>query len=434
MASTSSASETNSGPKRSDYLTRQEVLEILAIKPQTLYAYVSRGLVRAVPQPNKRSSFYLGEDIERIRVRSAARAGFGAVAANAMQWGEPIITTSITQITEAGPRYRNRLALDLVRAGSSFEAVADFLWEGTWMDQPHGWVAPNAPARVIAQLSQGSTLHKQPHIVQLLILALGLLGVAHGGQRERIQSGVTDVILARQAIRMMAGVLGFLGPKRRFVALRTGEPIAHGLTRVFDIEPSEEVLRALNALLVLDVDHELTPSTFAARIAASSAADLHACLGAALNTHHSHITGNRADKVEELFDGRHQAPAIVARVKSLLASGQRVPGFSHPFYPNGDPRATMLLALADTLGRRKRAVRTMLDVTSQLQSRFGLNPSFELGSVAICRALGLTAHAGGALRSLARSAGWVAHIFEQRLAAFMIRPRARYVVPSHLLT
>ena len=67
-------SGTPNGASGSDYLTRVEVLAILQIKPQTLYAYVSRGLIRSVPQPDSRSSFYLRDDVERIKVKSAARA------------------------------------------------------------------------------------------------------------------------------------------------------------------------------------------------------------------------------------------------------------------------------------------------------------------------------------------------------------------------
>lgn len=421
------ASGTPNGASGSDYLTRVEVLAILQIKPQTLYAYVSRGLIRSVPQPDSRSSFYLRDDVERIKVKSAARAGFGAVAASAMRWGEPVFTTSITQITEAGPRYRNRLAADLVRVHASFETVSDFLWEGTWIDKPEGWNVPDTPAEVIAQLSLSTRLRARPHIVQLLILAVGLLGVYHGSLRERTRSGTTPVLLARQAIRTMTGVFGFLGPRRQFIAMRSGESVAAGLARALGIDPAPAALRALNAVLVLDVDHELTSSTFVARIAASGAADLHACIGAALNTHHSNLTGNRADSVEDLLEPRADLSKVIDRVKSMLGSAQRVPGFNHPFYPKGDPRAAMLIEIARDLGRSKRRVQTLLEALELLQREYGLRPSFELGSVMLCRALGLPPQASSGLRSLARTAGWVAHAFEQRLAAFMIRPRAKYV-------
>ncbi len=424
------ASRSRNAASVSDYLTRAEVLEILGIKPQTLYAYVSRGLIHSFPHPDGRSSFYSKEDVERIRLKSTARAGFGAVAASAMRWGEPIITTTITQITEAGPRYRNRLAVDLVRAHASFETVADFLWEGNWIDTAQGWIVPGTPDEVVAQLSMTTKLGSHPHLVQRLVLAVGLLGAHHGSMRLRTQSGMTEVLLARQAIRAMVGVFGFLGPQQRFVALRSGEPVALGLARVLSIEPTAAAVRALNAVLVLDVDHELTSSTFVARIAASSGVDLHACIGAALNTHHSTLTGSRADSVEELLEPGMNSLTMINRIRSVLASAQRVPGFNHPLYPKGDPRAAMLIEMARDVGRSRRSVRTLLETVELAQSEFGLYPSFELGSVLLCRALGLPAHTSSGLRSLARTAGWVAHAFEQRLAAFMIRPRARYVAPG----
>jgi len=209
--------------------------------------------------------------------------------------------------------------------------------------------------------------------------------------------------------------------------MRSGKSVAAGLARALCINPTPATLGALDALLVLDVDHELTSSTFTARIAASGAADLHACIGAALNTHHSVVTGSRADSVEELLAPRSDSSTMIARVKNVLASAQRVPGFNHPFYPKGDPRAAMLIEIARDIGRSKRSVRALLETVELLQGEFGLRPSFELGSVMLCRALGLPPQTSSGLRSLARTAGWVAHAFEQRLAAFMIRPRAKYV-------
>ncbi|MEO7403918.1 MAG: citrate synthase, partial [Burkholderiales bacterium] len=94
--------------RASDYLTREEALAILGVKAQTLYAYVSRGHIRSVTQPDGRSSFYVRDDVEKMRAKSAARAGHGAVAASAMRWGEPVIVTSITDIAPNGPHYRGR--------------------------------------------------------------------------------------------------------------------------------------------------------------------------------------------------------------------------------------------------------------------------------------------------------------------------------------
>ncbi|RZJ10182.1 MAG: citrate synthase, partial [Haliea sp.] len=69
------------------------------MRPQTLYAYVSRGWIRSVAQPGQKDKLYSRDDVDRVSKRSAARSGHGAVAASAMNWGEPILPTSITEIT-----------------------------------------------------------------------------------------------------------------------------------------------------------------------------------------------------------------------------------------------------------------------------------------------------------------------------------------------
>lgn len=118
---------------RSAYATAAEAMQLLNVRQQTLYAYVSRGWIRSIPQQGKKARLYLRDDISRVGSRSAARAGHGAAAASAMNWGEPIFPTSITEITSQGPRYRNYLAADLVREGHSFEAVAELLWRGAFI-------------------------------------------------------------------------------------------------------------------------------------------------------------------------------------------------------------------------------------------------------------------------------------------------------------
>jgi citrate synthase len=113
-----------------DYLSREEALHALGVKAATLYTYVSRGLIKSIPDSASRTSRFARADIERLIARSQAHAGVLARAETAMRWGEPIISTQITEITPEGPRYRGRSAIDLARAGTSFEAVANFLWTG----------------------------------------------------------------------------------------------------------------------------------------------------------------------------------------------------------------------------------------------------------------------------------------------------------------
>src|SRR5689334_14442255 len=94
---------------RPAYVSRQEAIRVLGVKPQTLYSYVSRGLVRRCADHGGRSSAYNFQDIQRLKARSLARSGHGPAAANAIHWGEPVLGTAITKITERGPVYGEHL-------------------------------------------------------------------------------------------------------------------------------------------------------------------------------------------------------------------------------------------------------------------------------------------------------------------------------------
>ena len=117
-------------PLSREYASAAEAMKMLKVRRQTLYAYVSRGWIRSIPPPGRKDRLYRREDIQRVSMRSLARSGHGAVAASAMNWGEPILPTAITEITPLGPRYRGLLAADLVRSSMPFEAVAELLWTG----------------------------------------------------------------------------------------------------------------------------------------------------------------------------------------------------------------------------------------------------------------------------------------------------------------
>src|SRR5882672_11758453 len=123
----------------------------LGIAVRSLYAYVSRGVVRSMPGSRGRPRLYALADLERLRTRRDARAGHGAVAAGALRWGEPVLDSAITAITPRGPAYRGRLATELAASGARFENVAELLWSGFLPDQPVLWPRVAIP---IAQLAR----------------------------------------------------------------------------------------------------------------------------------------------------------------------------------------------------------------------------------------------------------------------------------------
>ena len=411
--------------RRGDYLGRDEVLALLHIKPQTLYCYVSRGRIASVPHPDGRSSYYSRADVERVRSKSVARSGHGPAAASVIRWGEPVITTSVTEIVPEGPRYRQHLAVDLARSRVPFENVAEYLWSGELSSEPIVWRSAADPPGLKSFLAAGAKLHRHTHLLQLMVIAVSALGIAEGTRRERIRGGHTPMEAARRIIRMMAGTFGFIGPRRTFQALMDGQSLVDGLVANIGVKLATEQRRALNAALVLVADHELNPATFAARVAASGSADIHSCIGAALDTHYGTLVGRACDRLEQLFRIGASAAETSERARDMMDAARMLPGFNHHLYPHGDPRAQHLIELALMTGARSVMHPIMLSLR-RFEDEFEARPAIECGLVVLGRALGLPDHAASGLYALGRTAGWVAHALEQRAAGFIIRPRAKF--------
>jgi citrate synthase len=410
-----SASDLDAGD---DYVTSSEALGILGVKPQTLYSYVSRGLIRRREQPSARASLYNRQDIARLKARSLARSGHGPAAASAMHWGEPVLATAITEITLQGPRYRDTPALDLAAADRAFEAVATYLWTGTMPVRQNEWRNKESARPVGAAFANSSGLQ----LCQLLTQTVQLIGrpKPHDGHAPE------DLALGPDIIRAMAGTFGWLGRHGGFVAFGDGESVAHILTRALGVPTHRETLRALNAALVLVADHELTPPTFVARIAASVGSELPACIVAALQVHFGSVLGLSCDRLEQVVGQVQGGSHRLSEINPAVARMRSSPGFAHPLYAHGDPRARMLLTLAGEVEAHRGVVDETLAALEQVLPKVRDEPQLCDGLVVLARALGLPAHAAGGLLALGRSAGWIAHVIEQRAQGFIIRPRGRF--------
>jgi citrate synthase len=192
----------------------------------------------------------------------------------------------------------------------------------------------------------------------------------------------------------------------------------------FGLAPTTARVRLTNAALVLCADHELNASTFAARVAASTGADLQACLLAALATFLGPRHGSASQAVEALLDEVGRPARAEAVVRARTTRGDGMPGFGHPLYPGGDPRATVLLELVESRAPRLQTLRAVIAATTRLR---GEHPNIDAALVGAGVALGLPRGAGVALFAVGRTAGWVAHVLEQRESPAVLRPRARYV-------
>jgi citrate synthase len=411
-----------------DYVPAAEALRMLEIRHQTLYAYVSRGWIRSTRQPGRNDRLYLREDIERMRTRARARSGHGAVAASAMNWGEPIIPTSITEIKQDGPWYRGRPAVQLARSSASFEAVAELLWSGLWHEEPLRWSVAPLPADVRALAGSITRLRSNDQLLEIFALFILKLGVSRGSIADRVRSGRT-LDAAREIIQALTGCFGYISARARFVVLRNGQSVVEGLLRSLALADTGENREALQAMLILFADHELSPGAFAARVAASAGATVHSCVASAICTSSGVHIGRLYDRVEEFLAGAPTKAALLRRARECQERGTAVPGFGHPLYPRGDPRALFLLELAQRRARQTKRMESVFGFVNDAQTKLGLFPRHELAAVTLAIAMGMPARSAGALFTLSRTAGWVAHVQEQRLSGTLLRPRARFVAP-----
>lgn len=231
-----------------DWLERADALRILGVKAQTLYAYVSRGLIEARRHPDLRRSLYRSEDVAALARKQGRSRKPASIAAGSMSWGEPAVTTTICTVRHGRLIYRGFDAVTLSQH-ASLEATARILWDS---DEA---VAFEVPAR-----SQKTAF-----------LALAAL-VAE----SKASTGCGREDLCRDALVAVSHVAAACGLPRGTA------PVHEGLAKLWclDAEQGDLIRRAL----VLVADHELNASTFAARVAASTGAPIAACLLAGLST------------------------------------------------------------------------------------------------------------------------------------------------------
>ncbi|WP_433934800.1 citrate synthase family protein [Sorangium cellulosum] len=424
------------GPEQrpSAYVTGAEAAELLGVKRETLYAYASRGVLRGVPGGRGRARLYLRADIERLKARHDARAGHGPVAAEALRWGEPVLESALTAIGPRGPVYRGKEAVALALADVPFEDVAELLWTG---ELPAGGAPAARPGRLSVRPAKlAALLPEGAPPFTALALAVPAIG-AHDATRHvgapsgdgRIPTSDAERARARALVRSCAALVGLGRDASKVTAALEAEGTARRLLVALGANPTKKAERAVNRALLVSADHELNASTFAVRVAASTGADLYACVSAGLAALSGPRHGGAADRVEALVAEAGRPERAAAAVHERLRRGEPIAGFGHRLYPDGDPRAQVLIDTARALAPQSAALRTVLALVDALRDAGHDPPSLDVGLVAIAAALGLPAGAAAALFAVGRAAGWIAHAFEQREAGYMLRPRARYTGP-----
>ncbi|MFP3546016.1 citrate synthase [Rhizobium sp. SIMBA_035] len=371
------------------WLTAEEALAQLGTKPQTLYANVSRGRIRAKADPaDPRRSLYHTVDVTRLAERHAGRRKSETVAAEAIQWGDPVLPSAVSTIADGKLYYRGRDAVSL-SASATLEAAAAVLWD--------------APAVELA----GEAIEGGPPVIRNAFLAL-----AGRVTRDLPSLGRSRSVLRSEAISVFSCVSAALAPGR-------GDFVHMCLANAWSRPEAADCLRRA---LVLLADHELNASTFAARVTASSGASLSAAVLSGLSALTGPLHGGAWQGVSALADMARHAGAEEA-VRRVLSQGNPLPAFGHPLYPDGDIRASALL-------QHFEMPRLFEEIRKAGEAATGERANVDFALTAMAESFALPGEAAMVIFALARTCGWLAHAMEQVEDGHLIRPRARYCGPA----
>ena len=390
------------------YMTAKDAAALLGVKEATLYAYVSRGLIRSEAISDApRQRLYLAEDVQTLAARKVQRRDPAKVARDALHWGTPMLESALTLITENTLYYRGYDAIKLARA-HTLEEVAALLWTGS-LEQAQQLFATKP---LLASRMWPSADAPLPTL-QRLQVALALAATddlrAYDFHPEAVAQTGARILWLMAAVAASAGTLD--------------TSIAGTLAQAW--QPGTAAL--LNAALVLCADHELNTSSFSARVVASAEASPYAVVLAGLAALEGFKHGGQTKQATAFL----REVAELSRVRLVLAErlqrGERLPGFGHRLYPDRDPHAVALLSMlaeayptSPALALAQAIIREATAITSGA-------PTIDFALAVLEHTLQLPYGTGLTLLALGRTAGWIGHALEQYQGQRLIRPRARYI-------
>ncbi|WP_338888674.1 citrate synthase [Rhodococcus sovatensis] len=373
-----------------DLLTTAQAAARLGVKPETVYAYVSRGMLTSTRLPGVRGSMFDVDEVESLAGRDTARrTDIGAVER---------IRTRTTLLDHDTLYYRGRDAVEL--SSRTFESIAQFIWTGDLDDDVQFTADP-----VVVQRCQGAIALMAPDCRSIDRIRIAV-DIAATYRPMRFDIGAKSVIV--EAGHLLATIGASLG------ASSTEQSVAKLIWDGLQSETSDSRgLVILQAGLNLMADHGLAASTLAVRVAASTRAHLYSVLSAGLGCIDGPLHGSAAEPAYRFLMAAREDP--IAALAQQLRSGTRVPGFGHVIYTDRDPRAEELLRLLrdPALGADPAVIAASDVVIEEMSDRFDTFPNSDFALATFTCAYGLRPDAPEAIFAIARIVGWTAHALEE---------------------
>lgn len=396
--------------REKNYLTAKETAVALGISLPTLYAYVSRGLIRSEETQGKsRAKRYRREDVAALLARKDLRQNPAKAAEEALHWGTPVLESAITLIENGRLYYRGHDVLTLPD-NHTFADVASLIW------QHH---LPTGSQFVPSQAQWPLLENLWPQLTGLAPIERFQALLPFAATADLAAYDLTDTAVCQTGQRLI----------NLLTMATTGQPVSGSIAASLQeswLPEQTAVIPLIEAALIYCADHELNVSAFTARAVASAKATPYAVVIAGLAALQGSLHGGATERVAAFLHEVGSPENARTAVASRLRRGENIPGFGHPLYPEGDPRGQALLARIEAVFPKEAGLLLAKEVMGAVETAVHKKPNIDFALVTLAWAAGLPPGVPLALFALGRTVGWIGHALEQYGRDQLIRPRARY--------
>lgn len=343
-------------------------------------------------------------------------------------------TSSISSIHDGVLAYRG-INIDDLAEKASYEEAAYLLWYGklpnrdqlSELQEQLNRYAP-VPDAVLAQMKLYPAEANTMAVLRTSVSALALYDEqANDNSRE---SNQLKAIKLQAQLPTLIAAFSRIREGKEPIAPKQGVPLSYNfLYMLSGEEPDPVAVKALDQALVLHADHELNASTFSARVTIATLSDIYSGVTSAIGTLKGPLHGGANEAVMQMLSEIGTLDQVEPYIQKKLANKEKIMGFGHRVYKNGDPRAKHLQRMSRQLGLMKGDT-TLYDISVRVEelvtSQKGLKPNVDFYSASVYTMLGIPRDLFTPIFAISRLSGWTAHVLEQLDDNRIIRPRAEY--------